>query len=445
MKLLLVLLGFLLCSVSLPPETIYHLRDASGTHTITSVKRAEFTELHSENLGVDNGAYWFKINNISQPRAILELQTSHVTTLELYDNNGTLVPIMKDTRFPSYFISKDLHSFPLYLKGDFPLEAFFPITISNEGVYAKNDRVNMLGIGFFYGTSIALLIATLIFFFIVKNTKFIFFAFIISGILLSVIAQDNILNFLGINIGNTFYLEALGHYSVGLMAMFFMVFYLKLRSNQQWIKWSIFSIVAISTFSLFFFIFTEMLWGLILVNSCSILATALLWILILRIAKGPKRYVLSLIYSVNLFFLVNVFVFHLLGITLLERSTFDGAGIALLNFTLIAVLLLLSFYGIQTTGVIMKHKIKRYVEELKELNTYRNIQDTDDDYLESLIYQFKLENIEVKILDDIAKGLSNEAIASKYDLTTDRLNQLTKSLYTKLGLETSSDLQNLAF
>ena len=303
----------------------------------------------------------------------------------------------------------------------------------------------MLGIGFFYGTSIALLIATLIFFFIVKNTKFIFFAFIISGILLSVIAQDNILNFLGINIGNTFYLEALGHYSVGLMAMFFMVFYLKLRSNQQWIKWSIFSIVAISTFSLFFFIFTEMLWGLILINSCSILATALLWILILRIAKGPKRYVLFLIYSVNLFFLVNVFVFHLLGITLLERSTFDGAGIALLNFTLIAVLLLLSFYGIQTTGVIMKHKIKRYVEELKELNTYRNIQETDDDYLESLIYQFKLENIEVKILDDIAEGLSNEAIASKYDLTTDRLNQVTKSLYTKLGLETSSDLQNLAF
>ena len=93
----------------------------------------------------------------------------------------------------------------------------------------------------------------------------------------------------------------------------------------------------------------------------------------------------------------------------------------------------------------MKHKIKRYVEELKELNTYRNIQETDDDYLESLIYQFKLENIEVKILDDIAEGLSNEAIASKYDLTTDRLNQLTKSLYTKLGLETSSDLQNLAF
>ncbi len=445
MKLLLVLLSFLLCSVSLPPETITYLKDASGTHNITSAKSAVFTDLESENLGLDNGVYWFKINNISQPRAILELQTAHVTDLELFDNNGALITIMNNTRFPSYFISKDLHSFPLYLKGNFPLESYFPITISNEGEYAKNDRVNMLGIGFFYGTSIALLIATLIFFFIVKNTKFLFFAFIIFGILLSVIAQDNILNFLDINLGNPLYMEALGHYSVGIMALFFMIFYLNLRKNQQWIKYAMISIIAVSTVSLIYFVITKMIWGLILVNSCSILATALLWILILRIASGPKRYILLLIYSVNLFFLVNVFVFHLLGITLLERSTFDGAGIALLNFTLIAVLLLLSFYGIQTTGVIMKHKIKRYVEELKELNTYRNIQDTDDDYLESLIYQFKLENIEVKILDDIAKGLSNEAIASKYNLTTDRLNQLTKSLYTKLGLETSGDLQNLAF
>ncbi len=445
MRLIWFFWGLLLCSMSLPPDTITYHKDTSKSLSLEKVKNKQFTELLAENLGIDGGTYWFKIDTINQSRAILQVATSHVRDLEMYDVKGAQIPLMDNTRFPSFFLSKELYTFPLYLKGDFPLEAHFPITISSEGTFAKNDKLTLLGIGFFYGTSVALLIATLIFYFIVKNRKFLFFAYIILAILASVIAQDNILNFLDLNIGNVFYLEAIGHYCVGVLAMLFMVLYLKLRKGQHWVKWAIYTTVSISSLSLLYFFFTQNLVALILINACSILATAFLWILFLIISKGVKRYVLSFIYVVNLFFLLNVFIFQLLGIKIFERSTFDGAAIALLNFTLIAVLLLLSFYNIQTMGLIMKNKIKKYVEELKELNAYKNVQDANDDYLESLINQFNLENIEVKILDDISKGLSNEHIASQYNLTPERVNEITKSLYTKLGLETSSDLQNLTF
>ena len=65
--------------------------------------------------------------------------------------------------------------------------------------------------------------------------------------------------------------------------------------------------------------------------------------------------------------------------------------------------------------------------------------------MESLIYQFQLENIEVRILNDISKGMSNIMIAKKHNLTEDKLQSITNALYSKLGLESASDLEQLAF
>lgn len=425
----------------LPLESVQYLRDSSKELTLEEVTASTFTTISSNNLGTSNGVYWFKIDQINGDRGILEMRTAHVEDLSLYDSSGKIVGNMDDTRFPSYFLNKRTLSFPLYLKASFPLEAHFPIYISTETEFAKNKNVNLLSIGFFYGTAIALIIATLIFYFIVRNTQFVFFALLIFATILCVFAKDNILFLFGIAPTITVYLEIIGHYLVGIAATGFVVFYVQIRPHQLWIKWSMLTISGLSTLLLITYLITKNFWSFTLVDITSIASIILMWVLLLMIAKGIRRIALVLVYSFNIFFLVNIFVLHVFGLSMISLNEMEIAVIALGNFTLIAILMLLTFNGIQSKGVKMNHKIKHYVQELKELNMYKNVQDANDDYLESLIDQFDLENIEVKVLDSISKGHPSDFTAERYSLSAEKLETITNSLYKKLGLNKNDDLK----
>ncbi len=440
-----VLLSLISLSSGLPLESISYLRDTSEEMSIDRARTASYEKTFTDNLGVENGVYWFKIDNIPDERVILEMRTSHIKDLSLYDNSGKLVKRMDDARYPSFFLVKNNIELPLYLKADFPLEAHFPIHISTEEEFARNDKLSLLGIGFFYGTSIALIIATLIFFSIARNTQFLFFAVLIIAVLLSQLANDNLLYLFGGSPQNTMFIELIGHYSIGLAAFGFMMFYLKIRKYQLWIKWSMLVFTALSTLGLITYLTTKSVWTFILVDIAAIATITLMFILLLIIAKGTRRAILMVVYSFNILFLTNIFTLQIFGVAPITFAAKTIAGAALINFTLIAVLLLISFKNIQSRGILMKHKIKLYIEELKELSAYKNVQDADDKYMESLIYQFQLENIEVRILNDISKGMSNIMIAKKHNLTEDKLQSITNALYSKLGLESASDLEQLAF
>jgi DNA-binding NarL/FixJ family response regulator len=113
------------------------------------------------------------------------------------------------------------------------------------------------------------------------------------------------------------------------------------------------------------------------------------------------------------------------------------------NFTLIAISLIFSFRNIQGKTVIMKHQIKKHLERLSQLDSYKNVQDSNDQYLESLIHQFELENIEIKVLDSISKGLTNERIATKHNLSIEKLKAVTSNLYQKLGIDSDQEATSL--
>lgn len=105
-----------------------YYRDVTGDLTFEDVKFKNFTDSKTNNLGAANGVYWFKIKESIGPRSILEMRSAHVNGLTLYDSANTVVQPMDDTRFPSYFLINKQLTYPLYLKSNFPLEAYFPYT-----------------------------------------------------------------------------------------------------------------------------------------------------------------------------------------------------------------------------------------------------------------------------------------------------------------------------
>ncbi len=445
MKILMVLLALLCISAGTPFESINYLRDTSGTLTIDEVKNTSFNTTTSDNLGTENGIYWFKIDGITADREILELKSSHVNNLALYDSSGKELNIMKDTRFPSYFLIKRNLEFPIYLKANFPVEAYFPIHHSDESSFASREKRSLLSIGFFYGTAIALIVAILVFYFIVRNTQFLFFAFLVLAVLLSILTKDNVLYLFGISSGISTSLEIFGHYLVGLSATGFMMFYLQVRPHQMWIKYAMLTLSTLSTIFLITYLISDNIIGFIGVDITCIATVILMWVLMLMIAKGARKLILIGVYSINILFLADYFILHIFNLSFINYTPAQVAVAASFNFTLIAILLLVSFKDIQKKSVLMKHKLMQHVKEIKELSAYKNVQDADDNYMESLIYQYKLENMEVRILNDISKGLSNEMIALKHSLSDDKLQQLTSSLYSKLGLDNGTDLKDLSF
>jgi len=396
MKILTILFCLIFSSQTEKSKSYTYYNDTTTVLSFEEIKEKDFLTTQKNNLGLNNGIYWFKIQ------------------------------------------------YPLYLRVNFPLEAYFPIEVSSEAEFTSTDKRNLLGIGFFYGTGLALMIATLVYYFITRNSQFLVFTILIGTIILSVSSKDNILHLFGISFNTLMPIESIGHFAIGITATSFMLFFLNLRPYQLWIKWSMITLSTIAFCAMIFYVITNNDYGYIIVDIASITTLGLMWALFIMIAKGKRKVFLTIVYIINLFVIADICILHHFGIEVLK---FNAAGVALIsigNFTLIAILLLISFKRMQLKGVKMKYSIESYIKQLKELNNYKNIQDTNDDYLESLIDQFKLENIEVKVLDEISKGLSTDAIEAKYNLSPERLQNVTNSLYSKLGLEATQDLGDLS-
>lgn len=443
MKLLILFFTLLSGVVGVPLETSTYVHDDGKNLTLENVKNASFTVSYDNNKGVQNGIYWFRIDKSNNERSILELRNSHVNDAVLYDSNGQLVPKIADTRFPSFFLINRSLKYPLYLKANFPLEAYFPIHNSSEKEYAFNEKISSLSMGFFYGTAIALLIATLIFFFIVKKSEFLFFTILVFTIILSVAGKDNTLNLLGLMTQFSAKLESLGHLGVGLSSTYYMAFYIIIRAHQKWIKYTMIACSCIAILSWISFLVTDSIYMYSLVDLTTLVSIYLLFLLFTQIAKGNTKILFMIIYPINAFILTNVFLLHTFNLALFDVTIFFVCAIAIINFMLIGLLLLISFYKIQKIGLRRKLEIGTYVEQIKELDSYRKIRDADDSYMESLIYQFELENIEIKVLGEISKGRSNDFIRELFSLTDTRLETVTNSIYSKLGVHSSQGVTDL--
>ncbi|WP_299680529.1 7TM diverse intracellular signaling domain-containing protein [uncultured Dokdonia sp.] len=425
-------------------ESISYYKATTDHQNISELKEIEFSTIEDTNLGTDNGIYWFKIDAIDLPRSILELQTSHVKEASLYDVNGQKIGQMDATRYPSFFIINKIVEYPLYLKADFPLEAHFPIQILDENTFAKKDKKNFLGIGFFYGTALALLLATLIFLLTTQNKQFLFYGILIAAVCISIMTRDNILYFFNAKPSIISSIELLGHFLVGLCATGYVFRYLRIKNNKKLIE-SIFVIISsISFISLCIYWITNTHWSFLVTDFTTVLSVVLLWSFTLYNSKNTKYLLIMIaIYTLDIIVLTDAFLLHGLGKSFFDFSSLQLSIVSLVNFTLIALALIFSFRRIQGKTVIMKHQIKMHLERLSQLSTYKNVQDSNDQYIESLIHQFELENIEIKVLDGISKGLTNERIATKHNLSVEKLKTVTSNLYQKLGIESDQEATGL--
>lgn len=425
-------------------ETVTFFQDTEEVHNHTSIQKESFDPIIDSNFGLNNGVFWFKVSQIDQPREMLTIPSNHTNLLELYDSNGQSIPMMANTRYPSFFLIDRIHEFPLYLKANFEQEAYFPIEILEESEYIANEKYNLLGTGIFYGTILSLIFATLVFYFITKNRVFLFHALLAAVVAFTIIAKDNLFYLFDIQFDYLIHLELFSHFLVGFFAFCFAYFYLKLKDQKKVFSFMLITFMSLSTITMFiFFVSKNMSYYLIsdLFTLCTILGV---WILGMFKTKNKMiNWFIGIVYAYNIFLMLEVFVLHSSGNSIFGLSTLAAKVCVLFDIVLITFAMMHTFKKMQFKESLRKQQIKTYLQRIETLDQYKKVQDADDSYLETLINQFGLANVEVKVLQGISKGHTNDHIASDYNMSKEDVKFATKSLYNKLGIEADQEIRML--
>jgi len=444
MKAFFAVILVVLSGIYIGSAQVQYVNDLPADASVETLKTKQFNVTSDTNLGINNGVYWFKIDPLEQSRSILSLETSHTQDVRLIDANGLQIGQLKDTRYPSFFIINRIIEYPLFLTSTFPLEANFPLKVYDESMFSRNEKRSLLGIGFSYGTAVALLIATLIFFFIARSRQFLFFGILSIAIGLSIIAKDNILYFFGIEHAINSRLELLGHFLVGVPSALFVFFFLDLDKTYSFPKTLqlIFTITAAIGLILYFV--TGAHWAFYMTDIATVATTINFWVISVPMIRKPvKRNILIIIYVTNMLVVLDAFVLQNFGLGFMNLSINTVKWIMLLDLTAIGITLVHSFRGLQNNTLVMKKQIKNYLERISELNRHKEVRTSDDSYMESLIYDFNLGNLEVKILNGISEGKTNQQLMTQHSISNEKLKSITNSIFQKLGIEEKTDLSIL--
>jgi hypothetical protein len=425
-------------------ETVSFVQDTKELYDINSIQDATFAPIVDCNYGLDNGVFWFKVSQIDHPKEMLTIPSNHTGSLQLYDSNNRSIPTMGNTRYPSFFLIDQIYEFPLFLRADFKQEAYFPIQIIEESKYIANEKYDLLGTGVFYGAILSLIFATLVFFFITKNRVFLFHALLAAVVAYTIISKDNLFYLLNVDFDYLVHLELFSHFLVGLFGFCFAYLYLKLKNKKKKVCLILVTCIGLSALAMVvFFVNQHMVFYFIsdIFTVCTILGV---WIVgISRTKNKTKHWFIGIIYAFNIFLMLEVFVLHSSGNTIFGLSTLAAKLCVLLDVILITFAMMYIFKKMQFKESLMKLQIKTYLQRIETLDQYKKVQDADDSYLETLINEFGLANVEVKVLQGISQGHTNDHIASNYNMSKDDVTLATKSLYIKLGIEVDQEIRML--
>jgi DNA-binding CsgD family transcriptional regulator len=442
-QILYIILALFALSMS-AQETVSFYQDTRELHNIQSIQKEAFDPIVDANYGLDNGVFWFKISQIDQIIEMLTIPSNHAGSLQLFDSNGQPIPIMANTRYPSFTLNVQKHEFPVYLKANFQQEAYFPIQIVEADKFVSTEKYDLLGTGIYYGALLSLILATFVFFFITKKRVFLFHALLAVVIALTIVAKDNLFYLLNIDFAYFVHLELFSHFLVGFFGLCFVYLCINLNSQKKRFGYILIITTSFSMLTMLAYFATYDMVFFFISDLFTLGSILTVWIIgMFKIKRKIINWLIGTVYVINIFLIIEVFLLHTIGNTFFGLSVTAAKYCALLDVVLITFAMLYTFRKMKHKESLMKKQVRHYFQRLETLDQYKKAQDEDDTYLETLINEFGLANVEVKILQGIAKGHSHDHIASDFNMSEDDVAFAAKSLFHKLGIEADREIRVL--
>ncbi|MGB3775302.1 MAG: LuxR C-terminal-related transcriptional regulator, partial [Leeuwenhoekiella sp.] len=249
--------------------------------------------------------------------------------------------------------------------------------------------------------------------------------------------RDNIPYLFGWSDPFYYRLELASHILIGVFGGYFAFSFVDLRNKKAPVgKIFIFAFAILSVLSMFcYWLFNEFIYYAI-ADLLIFLSIVSLWIVSYSVTiKSTQLYWVFGIFAINIYFIFEFLVIYNFGYTILNLSPAAIKIGLLIEMLILSFALLTDWYRTKQQTLALRMELKKRGEEIMLLSQYKREDDTNDAYLENLIENHHLNNMEVKILQMLSNGLSEEQIAQKQHVSTATLKEKIKLLYAKIGIE----------
>ncbi|MBV1922635.1 MAG: 7TM-DISM domain-containing protein, partial [Flavobacteriaceae bacterium] len=300
------------------------------------------------------------------------------------------------------------------------------------------NKATFFNYGLYYGFALTLVLLNFVCFFLFEEKLFLFYSLAIAGITCALFYNDGLLSILGINLSNNLNsLESiLLLFAIGFSSIFASK-YLSLEEFFPKLKYITSSLLgAAALLIVASFISESNNYNLTFIAKSILLSVMGLYFLagvsLFSRKNYAKFYVIA--YSIPLLFALDYYIISHIGVSFLNTETIHLKIATLFEILLLTFAIMYRMKAVKEENELRQTEMRIFLKRqdmMSRDNVEKIIQDV---YLENLIMQYDLDGLEIKLLQYISEGKSNEKIVRKLKLTEHELEKCTKELYEKLEI-----------
>lgn len=305
----------------------------------------------------------------------------------------------------------------------------------NKNLKSSNQETSSLTFkkGMYYGLVLSIILLNFVCYFIFEEKLFLFYAITLTAITCVFLLNDGTFA-LNLNYFSNPIQLSLLTVAIGCNAIFVSK-YLSLKKEFTKLKnftIPLFSITVLFVLGSWFIDDTT-----ILMISKILLFSILCLYFLVGISQFSKKnyakfYVIAS--AIPLLFAIDFFVLQDFGFAFLFTKIIHLKIATLVEMLLLTFGILFRMQAIKEEIELRKTEMKIFIKQknMMERDTIENL--VEDIYLENLIIHYDLDGLEIKLLQYISEGKSNEKICRKLKLSNNELEDLTQEVYEKLEI-----------
>ncbi|WP_144896735.1 LuxR C-terminal-related transcriptional regulator [Lutibacter sp. Hel_I_33_5] len=437
MRKIIVLFLVLFSCKSFSQAEISYLPDTSNQNTIDNVKNLEFIKVDKTiNKGINNGVYWFKIENVAE-KTIIQFPNNHLANGVAYYNDKEILS-EKNERFLTFIIEQS----PTFIKLNIIKEAYIPITIQEYSDYKYSSKKDNLFTGFYYGFAFVVVLINLFYFINFRDRTFLYYALFLFGVSASLFISDGILSFFSLSEKTIDIITLVVHITTSILGALFATSYLQTDNYYPKLQYVILSYIVIQVLLFILYLVTNSFNYFALIEVFSFTLLGIYWVTSLFLFnKNIFTKVFAVAYVFIFLLGVDYYVLKLFGFQLLQisRDYIKMAGffeMILLSFAVIYRMRILHEENIQ-----MRNDITKYATQISSLSEEleKNKQGKTNYFTE-----YDLSEREQEIFTLLAQGKSNKEIAETLFISVNTVKYHIKKIYSKLNIKNREEAKQIS-
>ncbi len=290
--------------------------------------------------------------------------------------------------------------------------------------------------GLFYGVVLLLIMINFISFILFDEKIYLVYGSSLVALAGFLFFSDGLLTFFDLQLINKIKIVKASSFLIAAIAStIFGSYFLNLNTIYPKLKFIVTGIFSAAAIILISGWFLELE---ILAVVSNVLATAIISIyfamgVVLFSQKNyAKFYVIAMAFPILFMFdylLAGPFNFSFLNIEIAHLK-----GAVMVQILMLTYAILYRMREIKEENLIKQTELKIFLKREEMTSRQKTEQHIEDVYLENVIMQYDLDGFEIKLLQYISEGKTNEKIARKLELTESELEKVTNELYTKLEI-----------